>query len=86
MRQNLSRYLERVKDGESLEVTEHNRIVARLSPSGDQVPAAYAALAAERGATVPTGDLVELAKGRARRETPPGTTDAILAEGRTDRV
>ena len=32
MRQNLSVYLERVKAGESLDVTEHNRVVARLVP------------------------------------------------------
>ncbi len=86
LRQNLSRYLERVKDGESLEVTEHNRVVARLSPSGERVSAAYAAIAAERGATVPTVDLIELAEGRTRRGTPAGTTDAILAEGRADQV
>ena len=32
LRQNLSRYLDRVKDGESLIVTEHGREVARLVP------------------------------------------------------
>jgi prevent-host-death family protein len=35
LRQNLSRYLERVKNGASLEVTEHGRVVARLSPAGE---------------------------------------------------
>ena len=34
LRQNLSRYLERVKAGEALVVTEHGRHVARLIPSG----------------------------------------------------
>ena len=33
LRQNLSIYLDRVKDGESLEVTERGHVVARLSPS-----------------------------------------------------
>lgn len=33
LRQNLSVYLDRVKAGESLEVTEHGRPVARLGPT-----------------------------------------------------
>jgi prevent-host-death family protein len=35
LRQNLSIYLDRVKDGESLEVTERGHVVARLGPSGE---------------------------------------------------
>ena len=34
LRQNLSIYLDRVKGGESLEVTERGHVVARLDPSG----------------------------------------------------
>ena len=34
IRQNLSRYLTRVEAGESFEVTDHGRPVARLSPVG----------------------------------------------------
>ena len=33
MRQNLSVYLDRVKEGESLDVTERGHVVARLGPS-----------------------------------------------------
>jgi prevent-host-death family protein len=33
LRQNLSVYLDRVKAGETLEVTEHGRSVARLAPN-----------------------------------------------------
>lgn len=33
LRQNLSVYLDRVKSGETLEVTEHGRPVARLAPN-----------------------------------------------------
>jgi len=33
LRQNLSVYLDRVKSGETLEVTEHGRPVARLGPN-----------------------------------------------------
>ena len=50
LRQNLSRYLVDVKQGESFAVTERGREVARLSP--------IARLVAERGATMPRGDLV----------------------------
>ncbi len=32
LRQNLSRYLERVKGGETIEVTDHGRVVAALVP------------------------------------------------------
>lgn len=85
LRQNLSRHLARVKDGASLEVTEHGRVVARLSPAGERVPAAYAALAAERGASLPSLSMDELIAGRTRRATPAGTTDALLAEGRAER-
>lgn len=35
LRQNLSVYLRRVKDGEALEVTEHGRPVAVLAPLGE---------------------------------------------------
>lgn len=86
MRQNLSRYLERVKDGASLEVTERGSVVARLSPAGERVPKAYAALAAEHGATPPSADLTELIGRRSRRRTPAGTTDTLLAEGRAERA
>jgi prevent-host-death family protein len=33
LRQNLSVYLDRVKEGESLDVTERGQVVARLAPS-----------------------------------------------------
>lgn len=36
LRQNLSVYLDRVKDGETLEVTEHGQPVARLTPNPPQ--------------------------------------------------
>ncbi|MGH2944806.1 MAG: type II toxin-antitoxin system Phd/YefM family antitoxin [Solirubrobacteraceae bacterium] len=59
LRQNLSRYIERVKAGESLTVTERGREVARLSPAGPK-DSPIARLVAERGATMPTGDLLDL--------------------------
>lgn len=61
LRQNLSRYLGQVKEGESFVVTERGREVARLTPSGP-ADSPIARLVAERGATMPRGDL--LARGR----------------------
>jgi len=54
LRQNLSRYLERVKDGETLTVTERGHEVARLVPSGPDVDPYYQELAEQYGATIPT--------------------------------
>lgn len=58
LRQNLSRYVEQVKQGTEFVVTERGREVARLIPSGvadDPV----LRLARERGATIPTGHLLD---------------------------
>lgn len=84
LRQNLSKYLDRVKDGEALVVTERGRQVARLIPAG---PAAepYADLAERFGATVPIARLQDIAAELPPRGAPAGTTDARLADGRADR-
>jgi prevent-host-death family protein len=83
LRQNLSKYLQRVKAGEDLLVTERGEVVARLVPAAT---GAYADLATRYGATVP----VETLEVIAARLTPPraaaGTTDAFLADSRTQRV
>jgi prevent-host-death family protein len=87
LRQNLSRYLERVKDGETLTVTERGQEVARLVPSGPKIHPYYLKLAEKYGATIPKGDLVETSRNLPPRDkpAPAGTTDAILAEERRDR-
>ena len=54
LRQNLSRYLERVKEGETLTVTERGHEVARVPPSHPDVDPYYLELAEQYGATVPT--------------------------------
>jgi prevent-host-death family protein len=81
LRQNLSKYLDRVKAGEDLVVTERGEVVARLVPAGAGSDA-YAELAARFGSSVP----VEPLEAIASRLSPPGaragTTDAYLAEGR----
>ena len=83
LRQNLSKYLDRVKAGEDLVVTEHGREVARLMPMGTD---AYADLAARFGASVPTERLEVIAGRLTPRNAPAGTTDAYLAESRSERA
>ena len=84
LRQNLSRYLERVKEGETLIVTERGYEVARLVPSHPGVDPYYVELAEKYGATIPKGDLVETIKNLPPldKPAPAGTTDAYLDESR----
>jgi prevent-host-death family protein len=85
LRQNLSRYLAQIKQGETLVVTEWGREVARLTPSGPS-DSPIARLVAERGATMPRGDLLERA---AESNLPPAAGPPsleILDEMREDRV
>lgn len=84
LRQNLSRYLRQVKEGESFAVTERGREVARLSPSGP-ADSPLARIAAERGATVPRGDLLDFQAG----EVPPASgppSRQVVAEQREERL
>jgi prevent-host-death family protein len=87
LRQNLSRYLERVKAGETLTVTERGHEVARLVPSPEAVDPYYLKLAEKYGATIPTRNLLEvidsLPPGRSH---PAGATDAFLDESRRETV
>jgi prevent-host-death family protein len=82
LRRNLSKYLDRVKAGEDLVVTERGHEVARLVPPAAR---AYADLAARFGATVPVEPLERIAARLSLPASPAGTTDAYLAETRTDR-
>lgn len=87
LRQNLSRYLERVKAGETLTVTERGHEVARLSPLRSGVDPYYLELAEKYGATIPRGNLVETIANLPPlpNPAPAGTTEALLAEGRRER-
>ena len=81
LRQELSRYIERVKAGEVIDVTEHGRLVARLTPATD-VSGSVAALE-DRGLSVraPSLDFASLAPPPpvpAGRQPP----SAVLAEDR----
>lgn len=83
LRQNLSRYLDRVKAGEAFVVTERGTEVARLTPSGER-HGALARLIAERGATIPRGDLIANLGPRHRVDGP--STAEVLAEQREERL
>lgn len=85
LRQNLSRFLQRVKEGQSFVVTERGREVARLTPSGPP-DSPIARLVAERGATMPRLDLlaVAAASGRGPAGGPP--SEQVLAEMREERL
>ncbi|HYU26703.1 MAG TPA: type II toxin-antitoxin system prevent-host-death family antitoxin [Thermoanaerobaculia bacterium] len=63
LRQNLSVYLDRVKKGESLTVTEHGAAVALLRPLA-AAPHVLARLVAEGRATAPTRSIRELPRPR----------------------
>lgn len=84
LRQNLSKYLERVKRGETLTVTERGHEIARLVPSRPDVDPDYLELAEKYGATIPTKDLVETIASLPllSHPAPAGTTDAFLQESR----
>ncbi len=82
LRQNLSKYLERIKRGERLEVTEHGRAVAVLAPL-PPADGAMARLVAAGRVTPPSRDLGSL--------LPPGgptstTLSRALADERADRL
>ena len=84
LRQNLSKYLDRVKAGEAFVVTERGREVARLTPTGRH-ETALARIIAERGATVPRGDLLETLRATGRSAQGP-PSDQVLAELREERL
>ncbi|MFI5262394.1 MAG: type II toxin-antitoxin system Phd/YefM family antitoxin [Candidatus Limnocylindrales bacterium] len=73
LRQNLSVYLDRVKAGETLEVTEHGRTVARLGPSPAPLASALERLLAAGHARPAPADLLAMAPPDAVA-LPPGVT------------
>ena len=85
LRQNLSRYLAEVKQGESFRVTERGREVARLTPSGP-ADSPLARLVAERGATMPRGNLLDRVNELDRPPAGPPFSDEILDELREERL
>jgi prevent-host-death family protein len=83
LRQNLSVYLDRVKGGETLTVTEHGAVVAVLAPP---LPATgLARLVAEGRATAPHTMLQDLPAPRPAT-VPGASTATILDEQRGERL
>lgn len=85
LRQNLSRYLAEVKQGESFIVTERGREVARLTPSGP-ADSPIARLVAERGATMPRGDLLASVDGSRLPPAQGPPVEQVLDELREERL
>lgn len=85
LRQNLSRYLIQVKAGESFVVTERGREVARLTPSGP-ADSPIARLVADRGATMPSADLVSRARSSRMPPAQGPPSLEILDEQREERL
>ena len=85
LRQNLSRYLGQVKEGESFVVTERGREVARLSPSGP-ADSPLARLVTERGATMPGADLLALARASTTPAAEGPPSGEVLDELREERL
>ena len=84
LRQNLSRFLLQVKEGQSFVVTERGREVARLTPSGPP-DSPIARLVAERGATMPRANLLSIAgQGAGHPAGPP--SQQLLDEMREERL
>lgn len=85
LRQNLSVYLDRVKDGETLQVTEFNRIVALLTPLPVEKLSPLERMVREGRATRPVGSLKDR---RPPQKAAPGTpsSEEMLAWDREERA
>ena len=82
LRQNLSVYLDRVKRGETLSVTEHGVVVAVLRPATETM-SVLDRMVAEGRATAPTRSLRDLPRPTVKADRP---LQEILDEVRADRL
>jgi len=84
LRQNLSIYLDRVKNGETLQVSEFGRVVALLSPLPAEKLSPLERMVREGRAIAPKGTLKDR---RPPQPTQPGypSIEELLAEEREDR-
>jgi prevent-host-death family protein len=85
LRQNLSKYLAKIKQGETFVVTERGVEVARLSPSGP-ADSPIARLVAERGATMPRRDLLAIPARASRQASRKLSSEEVLEEMREERL
>ncbi|MEO8682844.1 MAG: type II toxin-antitoxin system prevent-host-death family antitoxin [Vicinamibacterales bacterium] len=86
LRQNLSIYLDRVKTGETLRVTEHGHVVALLSPLPAAKLSQLEQMVAEGRATAPTRSLKDLPLPRTWPDGDPRPAEDIIGEMREDIV
>jgi prevent-host-death family protein len=86
LRQNLSVYLDRVKAGETLKVTEHGHVVALLSPLPAAKLSQLEQMVAEGRATAPTRSLKDLRPPRTWPEGDPRPAEDIIGDMREDIV
>jgi prevent-host-death family protein len=85
IRQNLSKYLKRVEEGETFEVTDHGRPVATLGPVRRTHSPTLERLAAQGWAILGTGEnLADMGEPIEISEGP--TASEILDELREDRI
>jgi prevent-host-death family protein len=84
LRQNLSVYLDRVKDGETLEVTEHGHSVAHLAPIPPKAATRLEQMVAEGSARPPTRSLADALATLPEIDWPEGAPSAseVLIEMR----
>lgn len=83
LRQNLSVYLDRVKDGESLDVTERGQVVARLGPSRKDA-STYEQMMEDRRIAAGKGNLAVLGAPRQGRGRPLSKILGELRDEETD--
>lgn len=85
LRQNLSVHLERVKGGETLQVTEFGRIVAILAPLPAERLTPLERMVREGRASAPTQSLKELAVPTPGHADAP-STESVFDELRAERL
>lgn len=83
MRQNLSRYARRAKNGESFVITDRGQAVAQLTPAPGRA-SAIDRLVAERGAQRGQGDLLDVLEDLPKPIPGPPSRE-LLDELRSDR-
>ena len=84
LRQNASKYLDRVKKGESIEVTERGVPIAVLGPVPVKKVSLLDRLIAEGRATAPTGNLMDIVPIPADPDYDGPTSTEILIQMRED--
>lgn len=84
MRQNLSRYAQRARHGESFLITDRGQEIAQLTPAPGRATAVDR-LVAERGASRGQGSLLD-ALGQLRSPIPGPPSDDVLDELRSERL